>query len=148
MLRIITHSSEETQAVGRDFTKEIKPGAVIALYGNLGAGKTTFVQGFARGLGIKRRIISPTFIIVRTYQVTNHTSWVKSFYHIDLYRVRNEHDLQSIGLQEILQEKNVIVVIEWPEKSGLLLPEKRMNIRFETLGENERKITVERKNRR
>lgn len=117
---------------------------VVCLYGDLGSGKTTFVQGLAKGLGVSRRISSPTFIIVRTYQLsTNNEHTTNSFYHIDLYRCETESDLKGIGMQEILADPKNIVVIEWPEKLGFLLPEKRTDIKFEYMNEEERKISIE-----
>ena len=134
---IVTKSPEETQALAHEFAKSLKDGAVVLLFGNLGAGKTSFMQGMAQGLGIKQRIISPTFIIMRKYDDQG-----SRLYHIDLYRTDSKADLESLGLEEVLQEKNAIVAIEWPEKLGSFLPEKRIEIRFETISENERKIEI------
>jgi len=136
----ITNSFEETRKLGEEFARShlarLKYG-VIALYGDLGSGKTTFVQGLAKGLGIKRRIISPTFIIVRNYKLE-----VGSFYHIDLYRIQNEKDIESLGIEEIIKNPENIVAIEWAEKMGNLLPKKRWNIKFEYLDEDKRRITI------
>ncbi len=151
---LVTNSSEETEKLGFDFAKKLEIGDVICLYGNLGAGKTQFVKGLAKGLGIKHRIISPTFIIVRSYKVKSEKLKVKNvnkvkieefsnFYHADLYRLENENDLESTGLLDILKEKNNIVAIEWPEKLGKFLPEKRWEIKFEILDENKREIIIE-----
>ncbi len=131
----ISNSFEETQKIGEDFGKSLSKGSIVCLYGNLGAGKTTFVQGIAAGLGIKRRIISPTFIIVRKYEIENG-----NFYHIDLYRVENEKDIQGLGLEEILNDKNSIVAIEWAEKLGDKIPKQRTDIYFENIDDDERQI--------
>lgn len=133
----ITNSFQETQAISRKFAEELKTGDVVALYGDLGGGKTTFVQELAKELGIKKRIISPTFIIVRSYGLG-----VGGFYHIDLYRIESEKDLKGLGIEEIINNKNNIVAIEWAEKLGKGLPKKRWDIRFEYLGEDKRKITI------
>jgi len=154
----ITNSFEETQKLGEDFSRShLKQGEtltsarVIALYGDLGSGKTTFVQGLAKGLGIKKRIISPTFIIARTYninfkfQISNFKSTPKNaklFNHIDLYRVNSEADLDGLGIKEILNDPENIVVIEWAEKLKGLLPKERIEIHFKYLGENKRRITI------
>ena len=103
---IVTENFHQTQKLGEDIAGEIKSGGFLAFFGDLGSGKTTFVQGFAKGLGIKRRIISPTFIIVRTYLVKNAT-----FYHIDLYRTQSADDLLGIGLNQIIEGKNNIVAL-------------------------------------
>jgi tRNA threonylcarbamoyladenosine biosynthesis protein TsaE len=114
-------------------------GDFVAFYGDLGSGKTTFIQGLAKGLGITRRIISPTFIIARHYQIKNG-----SFYHIDLYRTESKHDLLSVGLDQIIEDKTNIVALEWAEKIGEMLPNKRVEINFEYLGDNKRKIIIKR----
>lgn len=133
----ITHSFEETQKVGFEFGQSLHAGDIACLYGDLGSGKTTFVQGLAQGLGIQRRIISPTFIIMRTYEVGSS----KKFYHIDLYRTETEHDIKGLGILELLGDQKTIVAIEWPEKMGGLVPKKRVDVYLESLNENERKIT-------
>lgn len=136
----ITNSSRETKKLGRDFGRTLKKGAVIALYGNLGSGKTTFVQGLAEGLGIKKRIISPTFVIVRNYRIKNQESRIMNFYHIDLYRVENEKDLEGLGLSEIMNDSQNIVVIEWAANLKTLRPKKRIDIKFFHEKDNIRKV--------
>ncbi|OGH06419.1 MAG: tRNA (adenosine(37)-N6)-threonylcarbamoyltransferase complex ATPase subunit type 1 TsaE [Candidatus Levybacteria bacterium RBG_16_35_11] len=131
---VYTNSSAETIKLGEEFSKKIKNGGIILLYGELGAGKTTFVQGLARGLGIKRRIISPTFIIIRTYKD-------EKFYHIDLYRVEKETDMETLGIKEILKDSKNVIAIEWPEKIEKLIPKNRAIINFQYLDENKRRIT-------
>jgi tRNA threonylcarbamoyladenosine biosynthesis protein TsaE len=121
----ITNSFEETQKLGRDFAKTLKKSDIVCLYGDLGSGKTTFTQGLAAGLGVKNRIISPTFVIVRSYELG-----VMNFYHIDLYRIENEKDIESLGVEEIINSKQGIAVIEWAEKLGNYLPKKRIDIKF------------------
>lgn len=131
----VTNSFEETQRLGKDFAKSLRAGDIVCLYGDLGSGKTTFVQGLAKGLGIKNRIISPTFVIVRSYKLK-----VISFYHIDLYRTQSERDIEGLGIEEIINNENNIVVIEWAEKLGNYLPKKRIDIHFFYENENRRKI--------
>ena len=135
---ITTDSLRETQEFARDFAKNLKAGDVLCLYGNLGSGKTSFVQGLAKGLGITRRIISPTFIIARRYEIGD-----LNLYHIDLYRTQTLQDLLSIGIDEILEDDNNIVAIEWAEKLLDLMPKKRVDLKFEYVDENKRKITIE-----
>lgn len=135
---IITKNVEETQKIGEELAKCL-PSNVIALYGELGAGKTSFVQGLARGLGIRERIISPTFILIRKHQILSSKSQIASgkFYHVDLYRIEDDKSLEE-QLSELIDEKN-IVVIEWAERFKNL-PAKRLDIFFKHLKENEREI--------
>lgn len=135
----ITSSFEETQNLGKELAKTLKGGELVALYGNLGGGKTTFVQGLAIGLGIKRRIISPTFIIIRSYKTLINKK-NKNFFHVDLYRTETLDDLRGLGIDEIIDNSNNIIVVEWAEKMKDLLPRKRIDIYFEYLDENKRKI--------
>lgn len=135
----ITNSSKETQKLGERFAGELKGGDFIAFYGELGSGKTTFIQGLAKGLGITRRIISPTFIIMRTYDLRS-----KTFYHVDLYRTESKHNLLGIGLDQVIEDKSGIVALEWAEKMRDMLPKQRVDINFEYLGDNKRKIIVKR----
>lgn len=140
-----TKNVEETQQLAEKFAQKIASGGVVLLYGNLGAGKTTFVQGLAKGLGIKHRIISPTFIILRTYEIPPLSSRAKSrdLYHIDLYRLESEKEIEGLGLVDLLKNPDNIIVIEWPERMGELLPKNTWQISIETIGENEREIKIE-----
>ena len=146
-----TLTFEETQLAGEKFAKKLLSfrenlkAKVVVLYGELGSGKTTFVQGMARGLGIKRRIISPTFIIVRHYRIKNQESRIMNFYHIDLHRINSEDYLEGLGLREIIEDPQNIVAIEWGEKLGSLLPKKRWDVTFEYLDKDKRKITIDEK---
>jgi tRNA threonylcarbamoyladenosine biosynthesis protein TsaE len=134
----ITKNGKQTRLLGEKFAKNLKPGDVLAFYGNLGSGKTTFIQGLAKGLGVNRRVISPTFIIVRHYKIEKG-----NFYHIDLYRTETENDLIGLGIDEIIIDKENINAFEWAEKLGKLLPKKRIDINCKYVSENEREITIE-----
>lgn len=136
----LTTTYDETQKLGEEFAKRVGNGGIVLLYGNLGAGKTTFVQGLAKGLGVDKRIISPTFVILRTYFRKNG-----NFYHIDLYRLEGEHhELEEIGLFDLMKNPHTILAIEWPEKLGEYIPEKRWEIHFTTIDETKRDITIQR----
>lgn len=124
--------------MGADFAKKVQGGGVVCLIGNLGAGKTTFSQGLARGLGIKQNIISPTFILERRYKLPA----TKTLVHIDLYRLNTIEEAKGIGIEETMADPNNIVVIEWPEKIESLLPRQKWEVRLETITENERKIEI------
>lgn len=141
---VITKDFLETQKLGEEFASGLKGGEVIALYGDLGSGKTTFMQGLAKGLGIDRNIISPTFIIMRTYKISNSTKTFlkKNLYHVDLYRIENEKDVEGLGLFELMNRQENIVAIEWPDKIENLLPEKRINIYFNYKGDDKREIRI------
>lgn len=147
---MITDNYKKTQSLGEEFAKKLIGGKVIALHGDLGGGKTTFTQGIAKGLGIKKRIISPTFIVLRTYKLKTENLKQKTtlknsklFYHIDLYRIENKSDIEGLGIEEILKNPENIVVIEWAERLGDLLPNKRIDVYFEYIDEEKRKITYD-----
>ena len=149
----ITKSPLETQKLAGDFAM-LLGNNVVSLYGEMGSGKTTFVQGLALGLGIKRRIVSPTFILVREYKLkTSRFAEAsldkqnsKSFYHIDLYRTETIDDIKGLGIDEIIAKGNNIVAIEWAEKIKNLLPKERVDVYFEYLDENRRRIVINRHN--
>lgn len=116
-------SSEETIAFGIRIAKTIEPGTILALFGELGAGKTTFVQGLAQGLGIMEPIQSPTFVTLNQYV------GLIPLYHFDLYRLKTASDFLALGFEEYFH-KNGICAIEWPERIASLLPEKTLSISF------------------
>lgn len=120
MLTYISKSDKETKEIAVKLAKTTK-GNVFALTGELGAGKTTFAQGFAKGLGIKEKIISPTFVLIKQYRIPNTD---KIFYHIDLYRLEDTNHLNDLNLKDILNNKENVVLIEWAEKIEKLLPKK------------------------
>lgn len=121
MQKYISHSEDETKAIAAKLAK-VSPSNIFALTGKLGAGKTIFAQGFAKGLGIKDKIISPTFVLIRQHNIPNTT---KVFCHIDLYRPEN---FSHLGLEEILSNKNSIILIEWAEKIENILPKHTIKI--------------------
>ena len=145
----VSNSIEETQKFAAGFAKKLKPGDITALYGSLGAGKTAFIQGLAKGLGFTGKVFSPTFIFVRPYKISEQKagsgerkSNIETLYHIDLYRLDKPTDLKSIGIGEFLAEPNSVSAIEWPEKIGKFLPKGATKIKIEVLGENKRKIIL------
>ncbi len=125
-MKIVSKSAKETQTAAAKLAKKIlikkrfaDHAVAIALSGNLGAGKTTFVQGLAKALGIKRRVTSPTFILFRKHKLPKRRFYL---YHFDLYRIRKIKELETIGFQKILTEPSNIVLIEWSEKVKRVLP--------------------------
>lgn len=133
---IISNSPEETFSFAEKLGKSISGSSVIALYGDLGAGKTIFTKGLARGLGIHEEITSPTFSLMESYEGD------KQFHHFDLYRIENLNEFENLRFEEYW-EGNGVSVIEWPEKAGNLLPEKRINVFISYIDESVREITVE-----
>jgi tRNA threonylcarbamoyladenosine biosynthesis protein TsaE len=137
--KIITKNAKETAEVGKVLAGSITPG-IICLYGELGSGKTTFTQGFARGLGITSRLLSPTFIIVRRYQIPKKDS---QLYHVDLYRLLTISEMEGIGLPEIFADQSAYTVVEWAERLGDLLPKKRIDIHLSTAQDDTHIINIE-----
>ncbi len=150
--KVITKSGEETKKLARKIAKSLNCN-LLCLYGDLGSGKTTFTQGLAEYFGIKR-LVSPTFVIMRRYSIniTNEQLTISNdqrpmtndqyLYHIDLYRLENINEIKAIGIEEIIADKNSIVVIEWAERMKEMLPKERVDICFKYKGDNEREITV------
>ena len=145
-------SSKETQNLGEAFAKKFARGAtgrkklstkgalVLALQGELGAGKTTFVQGFLKGLGLKKRAQSPTFIIMRRHKIARGK--FKNIFHIDAYRLKAPKQLASLGFHEILMGSKNVILVEWPERVSKILPKNTAWISFKhTKKEHERTIT-------
>ncbi|MCL4397693.1 tRNA (adenosine(37)-N6)-threonylcarbamoyltransferase complex ATPase subunit type 1 TsaE [Patescibacteria group bacterium] len=132
-MKSVTKTAAQTKSFGKKLAAKVKDGGVVCLIGELGAGKTTLVQGLAQGLGIRRRISSPTFIIARKY---NH------FWHIDLYRLQNKEEAEAIGIREILADPKNIVVIEWPEIIKNALPKHYWEVKISIIGETQREIEM------
>jgi len=137
MKQKITNNENETYIFGEEYAKSLAKGSVIGLIGNLGAGKTKFAQGLAKGLGIKRIVNSPTFVIMKVYPIKKEK--LKNFVHIDTYRIKNEQDIASIGAEEYFNREDSIVLIEWADKIKKMLPKKSRFLKF-TIINNKRKI--------
>jgi len=129
---------------------QLRTATIVALVGDLGAGKTTFTQGFARGLGIKRRAISPTFLIFRVYRIPHLkssrvlrlASYIQRFYHVDAYRLHSPKEILALGFKKILSNPENIVLIEWAEKIKKILPKDTIWLKFENgKKQNERLLT-------
>jgi tRNA threonylcarbamoyladenosine biosynthesis protein TsaE len=133
----ISHSSEETIAKGREIAANLRPPVIVMLSGELGSGKTTLTKGIISGLGAAREedVTSPTFTLVHVFH--NHCK----VYHVDLYRVENFHDLESLGLEDALGEQ-AVVIIEWPERFTFRTDWPRVDIRLEHAGGDSRRIAI------
>ena len=133
---VTSHSPEETQAVGERLGARLEGGAVIACVGALGAGKTCFLQGLARGLGVQSGVTSPTFVLVNQYRGR------LPIYHVDAYRTESLTELLDLGIEEFLHGDGV-TVIEWADKLLPLLPQGTITVTITGLGDEPRRIVIE-----
>lgn len=136
----ISTSDQDTKSIAAKLVSTLRTGTTICLWGDLAAGKTTFTQGIALELGIKR-LTSPTFIIMREYIVTAN-QYIKTLHHLDLYRLNTTDDIKAFDIDELISDPFNLVVIEWPEKLGEDLPKNRIDVRFKITDENEREIKI------
>ena len=136
MQSTVTNSAAETEKFARELAASLKPDDVLAFYGGLGMGKTTFVRGLALGLGSLDVVSSPTFSLVHEYRST------PKLYHFDMYRVTSFDDLYSTGFFDYL-ETGAILAIEWSENIEDALPDRTIRVTFERLEEEKRRITLE-----
>ena len=134
---ILTHSSEQTIREGREIGARLKAPVLILLSGDLGAGKTTLTKGIAAGLGAAREddVTSPTFTLVHKYEGGTRV------YHVDLYRIEDLHDLETLGLEDIFSEQAVIIV-EWPDRLKLRTDWPIVRIQLEHVAEDVRRISI------
>lgn len=138
-MEVHTQTVEETKDFGKEVAKHIAAGDVIALEGELGSGKTTFTQGFLEGLGITQRVTSPTFVLMKMYVSPQKMT----IFHIDLYRLDAKDQIQSMGITDVLQEKNAVTIIEWAEKMADLLPKGVKRVQFTKISDAERNINAD-----
>ena len=137
--KIFTSSPSQTKKAGQFLAEEVlkskpaKRAFVIGLVGDLGGGKTCFLQGFAQGLGIKQRVLSPTFIIMRRFN---------NFFHIDCYRIQKPQELLDLGFKRIIANPKNIVAVEWADRIRKIMPLNTIWIEFEFIGEKKRKIMI------
>lgn len=136
-----SHDPEDSQALACSLAMGAFPGAVIALWGEMGAGKTAFVHGLCQGLGIKDDVSSPTFALVH-----EHDGAIP-LYHFDLYRLGDEDELESVGVEEYWYGRG-LSAIEWPDRAGSRLPEARLDVTIAILGEYDRELTFEARDER
>lgn len=154
VISMLSASTSQTKKIAQDIAKKIqrnyfksrKGPLVIALAGDLGAGKTFFVKNFLQALGVKEKVSSPTFVLMREYKIKKSMAGSKKYtkaYHIDVYRFSDLEDLRRLKFKDVLKEKNAIVLIEWADRIKKLLPKKTIWIRFEHgAKENERMIDI------
>ncbi len=148
-MRFTTKNLEETKLVANHFITTISStegaATVVGLYGDLGAGKTSFVQGIAEVLGIEDSVVSPTFVIEKIYELGEQKVYeVKKFdhlIHIDAYRLEKSDELLHLGWKEIISDPKNLILIEWPERVGDIMPE-HIKITFKHISENSREIEI------
>ena len=146
----ISTSVLETKRIGKNLAKKIlqekkNRALVICLKGDLGGGKTTFVQGFAKGLGVGEKILSPTFVIMRKFRIFSSKkdeSFFKHLYHIDCYRLRSFKEIVGLGFSNIISDPRNIVIIEWADRIEKILPSCNIFIEFRFVNKKTRKIII------
>ncbi len=142
MKSFVTKSLEETQKLAAEWVASLDTSCdealVVGLYGNLGAGKTSFSQAVAKALGVKDVVNSPTFVIEKIYE-TLHPHFIR-LVHIDAYRLENAGELQILDFEQLVANKNNLILIEWPEKVKEILPENHVRINFTFIDETTRKV--------
>jgi len=138
MKEFLTHSAEETTELGRRLALELRPPKLVVLRGELGAGKTTLIKGIAEGFqaASQENVTSPTFTLIHEYRGPG-----VHVYHVDLYRVDTQRELDTLGIDDLFDESSV-VLIEWGDKFARFLRDRDVEITLERLGENDRKITL------
>ncbi|KKS71720.1 MAG: hypothetical protein UV43_C0029G0002 [Parcubacteria group bacterium GW2011_GWF2_42_7] len=172
-MKVIIADLKKTEKIAQDLAKKIlsagwreknKKAVVIGLEGELGGGKTALAQFFAKALGIKEKIQSPTFVIIKKYQIPNkfqtnskipachrlrlrrmagrQISNFKTFVHIDAYRIKNPKELLALGWKEIISTPQNVVLIEWADRVKKILPQKCVQIKFKVVDDKTRKITI------
>ena len=133
------NSLKQTEQIATKLAEQIQPGSLITLKGPLGAGKTAFAKAFARSLGINQTIKSPTFVIMRSYQLPNQTGQLN---HLDLYRIKSPKKVNNLGLEEIFESKTDITIIEWPEIIENQINQNHLSIDIKITGDSSRIITI------
>lgn len=145
-MKMISDSASKTEAFGEKMgaemmRKKCDSSLVIGLRGDLGGGKTTFLKGFAKGLGIKEPVLSPTFNIFRKYELKGGR--FKRFYHFDCYRIEKEQEIIDLGFGEMVSDPGNIIAVEWSEMIEGILPGGTIGIEFEFIDETTRRISID-----
>jgi tRNA threonylcarbamoyladenosine biosynthesis protein TsaE len=142
----LCRSAEETKQLAASLAGDLTAPELIAFFGELGSGKTTFIQGLGQGLGISERIVSPTFVLVRRYplKLKGRQSRLSWFYHLDLYRADGEAVVEELALVDLWQREDVIVALEWADRVESRLPARRIEVRCKVEDEQTRKFDIKR----
>jgi tRNA threonylcarbamoyladenosine biosynthesis protein TsaE len=137
-----TTSPEETQKVAAALVEQLHGGDILALEGDLGGGKTTFVQGIAQALGYSGPATSPTFTIMNLYPLADHPRDIHQICHVDFYRLKNTEDLENVGIMDYLGDPKTLMVIEWAQRAAEILPPQTRHIQFHFDSIDQRVITI------
>lgn len=142
----ITNTPDETMALGARLVEALSreegvrgTSTIVALSGELGAGKTVFTKGIARALGVETQVTSPTFVLQKIYQLSEGTPW-KRLVHIDAYRLEGEKEFEAIGWNDIATDPGNLIVVEWPEQTGGAIPERAIQVAFDEEQKDVRRI--------
>ena len=139
----LSHTAEETKNLGVLFGQELAPGGLVCFRGDLGAGKTTFIQGVLSACGAEKPYVSPTFVIMKEYDLALPTeTGIRRIYHADAYRIEQADDFEKIGFSEWLSDTEGVVLLEWPERVAALLPERRIEVALRLGAEESRVIDI------
>ena len=143
----LSKNISKTKKIGEFLAKEfLKIGPqkekafILGLIGDLGGGKTTFLQGFARGLGIKERVLSPTFIIMRKFNIQD--AKFKNFYHFDCYRIQKPKEILELGWRDLINRPENIIAIEWADRVFKILPKDALILKFDFINDKTREISL------
>jgi tRNA threonylcarbamoyladenosine biosynthesis protein TsaE len=136
----ISKNPAQTRQLAQKIAAGLHGGEVLCLYGQLGAGKTVFISGLINYFIPGKRVLSPTFIIVRHYHPASNK--IANIYHVDLYRVSDETDIRGLGLVELLDQKKSIIAIEWAERLAKFLPKKRIDINIKIKDTTVRELQI------
>lgn len=153
-MNFVSYNEQQTIKIAKEFAKSLKGGEIICLIGELGTGKTTFTKGLAKGLGVKKSIRSPSFVLIKSYLIPQLSQKLNTkdqrlkikyqIFHIDLYRIKKLQELINLGVLEYFNQPNIITIIEWADKIKKILPKKRTEIKIKFgKKEGERKIIIQ-----
>lgn len=138
-----TNSQKETKSLAQEIAKSLGGGEVLALVGDLGAGKTTFMQGLAEYFNIADAVSSPTYTLIQEYDLSDHENIkIKKLVHIDCYRLDTADQLLEIGISDYFERPDVVVIIEWADRAKDIIPANATWIIFDHKEENQRTITI------
>lgn len=141
---MISSSAKDTITYAQEFLETVTSGIIVALVGDLGSGKTTFVQGIAGALGVVEPVTSPTFVLWHQYETKNGS--FPFLHHLDLYRLESEKEVFDLGLQELFSQPDGLVIVEWADKFESLFPEQTVWVTFRYVDEETREIEIENAN--